>query len=166
MPLNSNDRTAVVRIMADRLLATQVEGICSHAELQRISGLSKAEYGYLVQTAIKLANDEAGAVYGTVRNVGYQRLPIERAATVGKVTRAKIKRASRRATTRMVNAMSRANNLPSDVKRGIDREINALQLIQHLTTEAAVTAVEVDRMQKGASPAQTTAGWLVPGVAA
>ena len=137
-----------VRAIADRLAAVPVGETVSYGDLSEALGADVRVRRYLVLAAIRATNVEAGAIFGSVRGVGYKRLPAEDAHMVGALTRRRIRRAARRAEKTIVRAVAVANTMPEEAKLRAYREISVLGMIGHLTADrTAATAPLESRPQ-------------------
>jgi hypothetical protein len=86
---------------------------------------------HIIATARKVAERESGAVFVTLRGVGYQRLTPERASEVlAPTARRHIRRTARRTRSSLETVLAQANDLPADAARRMSREIGVLGVIE------------------------------------
>src|SRR5579859_3537639 len=106
-----------VRLIADALNACAIGKQVTHHQMARAIGRQPAPG--IVQRARRLANQESGAVFRSVRGIGYERMPANQAASLDNSTREHTRRCYRQASRMIGNALAKANDLTSDeVRRG------------------------------------------------
>lgn len=98
--------------------------------------------GY-VYTAIKRVQSDDGAVFSSIRRVGYRRLPAEEIPTVGKTARDRIRRTASRGAQAIAAGISGANDLSDKVRLNLHQQHGALAMIAHLARDKQTSAVQV-----------------------
>lgn len=129
--------SAEVRALADRLLATPVGETVGYDALSAAIGEDVRERRYLLLAAIRAAGREAGALFASIKSVGYQRLSIDEVFAVGTRARQRVRRATKRTADQMTHALSFANDVSDEVRRKTNGEVNSLRLLHHLSTDRA-----------------------------
>lgn len=129
---------ADVQAIADLLAATPVGDVCAYARLSAAIGRDVTRCRYLALSAIRRLNKDTGALFASVRGVGYQRLPADDAHKVGSTARARIRRAARHASVAIGRAMDCANDMTPEARRRAVVEVGTLNLMAHLSTERSV----------------------------
>lgn len=132
--------SAECRALADLFAATPVGGTVSYTAMSQAIGRSIGERRYLALRAMHVATRETGAIFGSVRRVGYQRLAPQDAHMLGAHARGRIRRAARRTASAIIAAIGAANDMPDDAKRRAYAEVNAMALVQHITADKQVSA--------------------------
>lgn len=128
------------RTLADLFSAAPVGGTISYADMSRAIGRNIADRRYLALRAMQVATRETGAIFGSVRGVGYQRLQPQDAHMLGAHTRGRIRRSAKRTADAIVAALQSTNNMPDDARRRAYAEVNAMHLVRHITTDKQVSA--------------------------
>jgi hypothetical protein len=128
------------RALADRLVATQVGDTITFGQMSDAIGRDIAARRHLIPRAIAIAAREAGAIFGSIRGVGYRRLEPAEAHILGAHARQRLRRSTRRASDAILSAVTRANDLPEPAKLRAYAEVNALSLLRHLATDKVVSA--------------------------
>lgn len=123
------------RALADRLLLVSYGGTITKHELSAVIGRDIEGCRHLLYSAFNLVRRESGAVFGVVRNVGYQRLTVEQVPAVGAVARRHIGRTARKARKSIVAALAKANGVDPAVSLRSNSELSALGLIAHLSRD-------------------------------
>jgi len=136
--------SAECRALTDLFVATPIGGTITYADMTRAIGRDISARRYLCLRAIEVAGKEAGAIFGTVRGVGYRRLPPQDAHQLGSHARGRIRRTAKRAASAIAAALATANEMPDEAKRRAYAEVNALALIRHLATDRNVAAATPD----------------------
>lgn len=129
------------RALANLFAATSVGAVVTYAAMTAAIGRDIHARRHLIPRALTIAAKEAGAIFGSVRKVGYQRLAATDAHMLGAHTRGRIRRSAKRTAEAIVSAVSAANDMPDDARRRAFAEVNAMGLIRHLATDKAVSAV-------------------------
>ena len=130
-----------VRTLTDILLACSVGEIVQYPTLSKAIGADIKSRFWLVRAAIKSANKEAGAVFTTVRQVGFMRMAASQAGSVGSTARGQIRRIAARSSTTMANAMQFANDLSEQNRVKIVAELSSMALLSHITKDAQHKAI-------------------------
>jgi len=94
----------------------------------------------LLRAAVKRAEGEMSARFGTVRKVGVRRLTVEELPGIGSATRSRIGRAARRGFVRLSDI--RSNDVPQTLRSRLDAERSVLGAIASLTRETNVKKIE------------------------
>jgi prophage DNA circulation protein len=132
--------SADARAVADLLLACPIGETVSLASMSDAIGRDIRKHRHIIVTARRVAEREAGAVFASVRGVGYQRLDAERTvAVVAPAARKHIARSAKRAARSLNASMSKANDLPMDVRRRAVHELGVLGIIEHAARERVKT---------------------------
>jgi hypothetical protein len=139
MFISVTQHSADVRAIAELLADTTVGETATYAAMSAAIGREIRDCRYIALRALKVVNDETGALFSAVRGVGYRRLPMAEAADVGQSARQRIRATSRRARKHITNAIAKANDLPSDLMRKVNAELSALGLIEHISRDKAVS---------------------------
>jgi len=132
--------SAECRALADLFAATPVGGTVTYAAMTQAIGRSIADRRYLIPRAAHVATRETGAIFGSVRRVGYQRLAPQDAHMLGSHTRSRIRRSAKRTADAIVAAVTATNDMPDAAKRRAYAEVNAMALIRHIATDKQVAA--------------------------
>jgi NADH dehydrogenase/NADH:ubiquinone oxidoreductase subunit G len=156
----STELSADARAVADLLIACPIDGTVTLADMSAAIGRDITRRRHIIATACRVAEREAGAVFASVRKVGYKRLDAERAvAVVGPSARKHIARSARRASRSISAAMDKANDLPMDVRRRAVHELGVLGIIEHAARERVKTLRE-DAATKPEPVAVVAQRWL------
>ena len=137
----SEERSRLRRIIADALSATSIGEILTYERIHAITGRSAPDIRSITHEAMVDCNKENGAVFGNIRNVGYQRLTQEQTPEVGSTARRSIVRKARKATRLLKNYISRTNGLPKEIASEVNREIALGGLIEFSASGKAMNAV-------------------------
>ena len=89
-PTAANERT--VRALVDLLKSTSVGQRITYHQLKQAVGFDIRTNRFLLFRAMRIAADESGAIFSNVRQVGYERLPAKKAATLGQQRRRRVRR--------------------------------------------------------------------------
>jgi hypothetical protein len=141
VPFAPSTANADVRTLADLFSSTSTDDVTTYADLSGAIGRSIKACRWLIYKALKLANAETGALFGTVHGVGFKRLSSQDAHYVGHGIRRKIRRSSRRGQTMIGRTVEMANDMPPSAKRKAYAEISVLGLIEHIARDRAVNHV-------------------------
>lgn len=133
---NETDIVALVAALAETAIGSTIE---YHA-LSKTIGADVRLRRHLLRSAIRRLNDDQGAIFANVKNVGYKRLAAAETGLIGSNARRKMRHTARNASKTMANSLNRANDLPADVQRKVVAEIATMSMIAHLTKEAVVKA--------------------------
>lgn len=132
------------RALADLFKRTSIGAIVTHADMTEAIGRNIHDHRHLIPRAITLAAREAGAVFGSVRKVGYQRLAPQEAYILGSNARGRIRRTAKRAAEAISAAVTATNDLSDTDKRRAYAEVNSLGLIRHLAADKQVSAAAAE----------------------
>ena len=125
------------RLLADAFKAVPVGETLSFDAMSETLGAPILTRRYLIPGAIKLAAQETGAIFASVRGVGYMRLPPADAHLIGASSRRRIRRGARRAATLIEAAIQKANDVDDGARRRAFTEVSHLGLIQHIARDAS-----------------------------
>lgn len=128
-----------IRLIADALNACPIGKQVTHHQMAR--ALGKRPDPSIVQRARRLANQESGAVFRSVRGIGYERMPANQAASVGNRARAHIRRTCRQTYQTISNSMAQANDLTAAEVRHNWQEISAASLLEGLARDRALPKI-------------------------
>jgi predicted transcriptional regulator len=130
--------SADTRAIADLLLACPIGDTVSLASMSDAIGRDIRKHRHIIVTARRVVEREAGAVFASVRGIGYQRLDAERTvAVVAPAARKHIARSAKRAARSINEATRRVNDLPVEVRRRAVHELGVLGIIEHAARERA-----------------------------
>lgn len=141
MNLQTNPDTTTLAAM---FTAASIGETVTYARMSEAVGADIRSRFWLAQAALKIANAEAGALFTTVRSVGYLRIPAQDAAKVGITARGRVRRIARRASVSMTNAVQHANDMPPENRARVMAEVGALSLLAHVSKDRAVKAAATD----------------------
>lgn len=133
------DTPADIRTLAEALKSASYGALVTFDDLSQALGRNVLlSQRYLIYAAIKVANEESGAVFASVRKRGYRRLPPDEAHKVGQTARRRVRRAARAAANGITAALRAANAIEPEAQRRANAEISALNLIEHLSMDRNV----------------------------
>ena len=132
--------SADTRALVDLFAACSVGSTVTFGHMSDALGRSIKERRHLLPGALKIAARDYGAIFGSVRGVGYQRLAAEEAYVLGAHTRRRIRSSAKRTANAIVSAVEKANNLPEGAKARAYAEVNALHLVRHISADKQITA--------------------------
>lgn len=127
------------RALADLFIATEIGGVVTFAAMTAAIGQDIATRRHLMPSALSVAARESGAIFGSVRRVGYKRIAPEDAHILGAHVRRRIRRSAKRAGDAMLSAITKANHVPEPAKARAYTEINSLALVRHIASDKEVT---------------------------
>lgn len=142
MLTSTTERNADARAIKALLETIQVGETVTFDALSDAIGRGIRQSMYLFYAAAKDLNGEIGAVFASVRGVGYKRLPGDALASVGETARRRIRRSAKGATRTITNAARRANDLSPEQTRRINAELSVLGLAAHVAGSGFVKQVE------------------------
>jgi hypothetical protein len=116
--------------LANRLRELPIGGIVTYAELDAAIGRDSRARRYLLMSARDRVEAETGALFQAVFNTGLKRLEVESFPSIGQQSRKSIRTKARNASKRMANGLDRANDVPAETVRAINREQSVLGLVQ------------------------------------
>lgn len=132
--------SAETRALADLFAAAPVGETVTYAAMSAAIGRSIADRRYLALRAMTVATKETGAIFGSVRGIGYQRLAPQNAHMLGAHARGRIRRSAKRTADAIVAALATANDMPDAARRAGYAEVNAMNLVRHITADKQVSA--------------------------
>lgn len=133
--------TPDTRALVDLLCAASIGATVTYDQMSAAIGRSIQGRRYLIPRAITLAAKEGGAIFGSVRKVGYLRLAPTEAHVLGAHARGRIRRSAKRTADAITAAMAAANDVPDSERRRAFAEVNSLGLIRHLASDKRVATV-------------------------
>lgn len=125
--------------LADRLREVPVGGVIKYAELDAVIGRDVRARRYLLMQARDRVEEETGALFQAVFNLGLKRLKVEAFPTIGQAGRKSIRSKAATATKRMQNGLAKANDVPDTVLRAVNREASVLGLIRFAARDRVVS---------------------------
>ena len=138
------DLSPQVRSVADRLIATPIGELVTHEALSDAVGQNVLDRRHWLQSGLRVAQREAGAVFVSERGIGYHRLKTEDLPGVGVATRRHIRVSARRASKSIVAGLRVANDVSEPVKRQATAELATLGLVEHLSRDKQVARHETE----------------------
>lgn len=126
--------------IVDLLTAASVGDTVTFAAMSEAIGRPIKTRSHLIPRAIHIAARDHGAIFGSIRGVGYQRLAAHDAHLLGAHARRRMRRSAKRTSEAITAAVTKANDLPAAARRRAYAEVNAMALIRHLATDKQVTA--------------------------
>jgi hypothetical protein len=118
------------RALADRLATVAYDAMITHDDLSRVIGRKISTCRHLLYAAMRLVRKEQGAIFASVRGVGYKRLTVAEAPSIGHTARKRIRAQSRRATRNISVMLSKPNDVPNGVLLKANRELSVLGLLE------------------------------------
>jgi|GEM_PF-3209208 len=140
----SQSLSAEVRALADLFGAAPIGGTVTFAAMTAALGQPIQARRYLAVRALHVCTRESGAIFGSVRSVGYQRIEPKNAHILGSHTRGRIRRASKRTADAIVAAITSTNDISDIDQRKAWAEVNSLSLIRHIATDKQVSAASAE----------------------
>jgi len=135
--MNNLELSAETLAVLNRLKEAPIGETVTYDDLSAAIGRDIRRHRHVLYSALRVALRDDGLLFGTVRGVGYQRVPAEDAHHVGVDARKGIRRRARRSSKRIAAAMSRANDVSDEARRKAHSEMAALGLIEHLSRDTA-----------------------------
>ena len=132
------------RALVDLLVATPIGATVTFADMTGAIGRPIQDRRHLIPRAMTIAAKEAGAIFGGVRTVGYQRLPAQDAHLLGAHTRRRMRRSAKRTSDAIVSAIAHTNDMPDAAKVRAYAEVNAMALIRHISADTEVLAATAE----------------------
>jgi len=130
-----------VRALIAHLAAVPVGGIVTLDDMAAVIGRDMADHRHLYYSAARILMRETGAVFASIRKVGYERLSAARAAEIiGPASRSRIRGTAMRGKRGLVATLASANDLAPDLVMKASNEIATLGLIAHLSSTAVAKA--------------------------
>lgn len=152
-----------VAALVELLRAASPGATVAYADLSKAIGRDIREHRYLMNSAQRIAARDHGAIFSNEKLVGYVRLTTDQLPDVGSTARAKVRRASRKASKFIRYGVERANDVAPETGRKINAEISALALIEHVSADKA--AAPVPAHDQRPEPVAITARRLFPAAA-
>ena len=140
----TTDTAPEIAVIVALLGDCPIGGTVTKKQLSDAIGFDIERARYLVYAALRIINADAGALFGTVRGVGYQRLRTDEIKDVGATARRVIRRKTRLAQKQMTAAAGQSNSVTPDERREIMREISVLGMIEHMSQDKNRDAIMVD----------------------
>lgn len=137
------EQSAETQIIIDALRNVPIGGTILLAEISDAIGRDIATCRGYLYTALKRVQTDDGAVFSSVRKIGYRRLPAEEIPMVGKTARDRIRRTAARGSQAIAAGIAGANDLPDDVRINLHKQQGALNMIAHLARDKQTAAVNV-----------------------
>jgi hypothetical protein len=128
-----------VRAVAELFMRCQPGEVVTFPEMSAVIGSSIFARRYIITSARRVAEREAGAVFTSERSIGYKRLEASAVANVvGSSARSHIRKSARRGVKAIIEGTRRVNDLAPDVQRKVAAEMSALGLIEHIARDSNV----------------------------
>jgi hypothetical protein len=137
MPI-STDINADTRAIADMLNAVSFGDTITLDAMTDAIGRDIRDCRYVAMSAMRVAERETGAIFASVRRVGYRRLTVDEFAEIGMTARAHIRRKAKSSARAMGAAMTRVNDMTDEQRRKVVREQSTLGLMAHLAQDRAM----------------------------
>jgi len=145
----------ITTISADTRAIADLLNAASYGEEVTIDAMSNAigrdirPVRYIALAALRVAERETGAVFATIRCVGYRRLTSDEFYQIGSTARARIRKVSKRSNRAMSAAMEGTNDMDPAARMAVLREQSMLGLLAHLSQDrhAPKLAPDADRPQ-------------------
>jgi hypothetical protein len=119
------------RILADLLAACPFGETLTFDDFSKAIGRNINVCRYLLYRAIFVVERENGAVFASVRRVGYKRVVPDDLHKIGQTARARIRSQARRGFRTISNGLAKANDISPPALREALREQSILGLIEH-----------------------------------
>jgi hypothetical protein len=135
----ATELSAEARAVADLLAQCPVGEVVTLAAMSAAIGRDIRTRRFVISTARRVAEREAGAVFTTERGAGYRRIDAARVADViGTTARRHIRATARRSARTLNEGTRRLNDLPADVQRKVAAEMSVLGLLEHMARDKEV----------------------------
>lgn len=142
MFLPSAERTRIQAVLAEKLAGVPIGGQISYSEIKVLTGLGPVAARPVLYAAFKDLNEQSGAIFSNVREVGYQRVTQEQAPEIGRAARQSIGRKARRAAKELSNFSARSNGLPAEIAEKVNREIAISGLIEYAASGRSIKTLQ------------------------
>jgi hypothetical protein len=119
------------RILADVLLACPFGETIKFDELSKAIGRDIQVCRHLLYRAIYIVERDNGAVFASIRRVGYKRVVPDDLHKIGQTARARIRSQARRGFRTISNGIAKANDISPPALREALREQSILGLVEH-----------------------------------
>ena len=134
-------RQLKIEALVDALKLLPVNGVLKYLDAAQAAGEDDdGKLRNLLRVAVKRAEGEISARFGTVRKVGVRRLTVDELPGIGSDTRSRIGRAARRGFMRLSDI--RANDVSGPLRARLDAERSVLGAIASISRETTVKKVE------------------------
>lgn len=133
--------SADTRAIADLLNAASYGQEVTIEQMSDAIGRDIRPVRYIAVSALRVAERETGAVFATVRRVGYRRLTSDEFHQIGSTARARIRKVSNRSNRSMTAAMERTNDMDPADRLAVLREQSTLGLVAHLSQDKQAPAL-------------------------
>jgi hypothetical protein len=141
MPAPIAQLSADTLAVTEALMAAPIGEVASLASLSAALGSDISLRRYIVASAIRIANREYGALFTSVRGIGYKRMPVVDACQIGETARSSIRRKARKAANTIMRAVEATNDLDDAPRKKAIGEASNLSLIAHISTDKARKSV-------------------------
>lgn len=125
----------------DRLKSVPRGGEITLAAISQTIGRDIANCRHLMYSAFRHVEAESGAVFASVRGVGYRRMQPDEIVKIGQTARSRIRRTARRGIKTMSAGVAGANDLSDADKRKVLAEQSSLGLLEHIARERSLPTV-------------------------
>lgn len=130
-----------ISALAQLLLAAPIDGVVTHDQCSDAIGFDIKSRRYLIIAAIKVANEEAGAIFKSIRAIGYQRLKADETHTLYIEFRGRTRRMASRTRHFATNAINKANDMSDAARVKAYREDTLCGVIAALTYNRNLPAI-------------------------
>lgn len=125
-----------IRSLAAALKSADIGTQLTHDQIAAIVGINPCP-NEIFQAAHRLANQESGCYWDSVRGIGYMRRPTEDWDGVGHKYRARVRRQAKTGRKFVTNIVGKTNTLSDEEQRRASREIGLLQTIEAMSRRIA-----------------------------
>lgn len=125
----------------DTLKAVPRGGTISLATISAAIGRDVGTCRHYLYSAFKHVEAENGAVFASVRGIGYRRMQPDEIVKIGQTARSRIRRTARRGIKSMTAGIAGANDLSDIDKRKVLAEQSSLGLLEHIARERSLPTV-------------------------
>lgn len=131
----------VMELHHDTRIISQILADCSFGEtitleaITRTIGRDILGCRHLLYSAMRLVERDIGAVFCSVRGVGYRRISSDELAKVGQTSRSRIRGHARRGVRTISNGLAVANDISPTSLRDALREQSILGLVEHTSKD-------------------------------
>ena len=136
------DISPEIKAISRLLLDCPIGGVVTIDQLSSAIGQDIRNVRYLIYNAMGVVLDETGAVFSSVRKVGYQRLTSEEVKDIGAHCRSRIRSTARIGQRRMKKATAKSNSMTPDDRREVMRECGILGMLEHMSRDKSKEAVK------------------------
>lgn len=153
---NAKVATTKIEALTEALTSLSPGQTISYAILSKLAGEKIGSQSYVLQRALRKAEELTGAIFDNVMGQGYQRLPTHEVPGLGKRANSRIRKHARRTRKRLENI--RANDLTPKEIASIAAYRSHFGMIEGLARESTVQALEKTIDQQTFVPAKQLAG--------